>query len=123
MQKALARHDALLRQVIERHHGHVVKTTGDGAFAAFASVTDALEASIAAQQALGVESWPDAVRIRVRIALHSGPAEFRDGDYFGPTLNRAARLLALVMVGRHWCRQSPTTCAGTICRQACPSGI
>src|SRR5512143_2059738 len=70
MQKALARHDALLRQMIERHHGHVVKTNGDGALAAFASATDALEASIAAQQALGAQPWPRPVRIRVRMALH-----------------------------------------------------
>ena len=119
MQKALARHDALLRQVIERHHGHVVKTTGDGAFAAFASATDALEASIAAQQALGVESWPDAVRIRVRIALHSGPAEFRDGDYFGPTLNRAARLLAL----GHGGQTLVSAITHDLCRDYLPPGV
>jgi hypothetical protein len=52
MQIALARHDALLRQIIERHHGHVVKSSGDGACAVFASATDALEAAVAAQQAL-----------------------------------------------------------------------
>ena len=95
MQTALARHDALLRQVIERHSGHVVKTTGDGACAAFAFGDRSFEASVAAQQALGAEPWPDAVRIGVRIALHSGPGGIWDGDYFGPTLNRAARLLAL----------------------------
>jgi class 3 adenylate cyclase len=95
MQKALARHDALLRNSIERHHGHIIKTTGDGACAAFDSATDALEASVAAQQDLGTEPWPDPIRIRVRMALHTGPAEFRDGDYYGPTVNRVARLLAL----------------------------
>ena len=95
MQTALARHDALLRQCIEGHGGHVVKSVGDGVCAAFDSATDALEASIAAQQVLAAESWPEPVQIRVRMALHSGPAEMRDGDYFGPTLNRVARLLAL----------------------------
>jgi adenylate cyclase len=95
MQQALARHDALLRQCIERNGGHVVKSVGDGVCAAFVSATDALEASIAAQQALATEPWPEPVQIRVRMALHSGPAELRDGDYFGPTLNRVARLLAL----------------------------
>lgn len=95
MQLALARHDALLRQCIEGHGGHLVKSVGDGACAAFVSATDALEASVYAQQALDAEPWPDPVRIRVRMALHSGPAELRDGDYFGPTLNRVARLLAL----------------------------
>ena len=91
MQQALARHDALLRQCIEGHGGHVVKSVGDGVCAAFVSATDALEASIAAQQVLAAEPWPEPVRIRVRMALHSGPAELRDGDYFGPTLNRIAR--------------------------------
>jgi class 3 adenylate cyclase len=73
MQIALARHDALLRQVIERHHGHVVKSISDGACAVFASATDALEAAIAAQQALGDKPRPEPVRIRARMALHSGP--------------------------------------------------
>ena len=100
MQLALARHDALLRQCIEGHGGHLVKSVGDGACAAFVSATDALEASVSAQQALDAEPWPDPVRIRVRMALHSGPAELRDGDYFGPTLNRVARLLALARGGQ-----------------------
>jgi TolB-like protein/class 3 adenylate cyclase/Tfp pilus assembly protein PilF len=100
MRKALARHDALLRQAIERHEGHVVKTTGDGACAAFDAPVNALAASVAAQQALTAEVWPDPVRIRVRMSLHTGPAELRDGDYFGPTLNRLARLLALAHGGQ-----------------------
>src|SRR5262245_4005985 len=95
MQKALARHDVLLRNVIEQHKGYLVKTTGDGACAAFESATDALEAAVAAQHAFDVEPWPDVARIRARMALHTGPAEYRDGDYYGPTVNRAARLLAL----------------------------
>lgn len=95
MQKALARHDALLRKAIEQHQGFLIKTTGDGACAAFDSATNALEASVAAQRALRVEPWPDCVTIRVRMALHTGPAELRDGDYYGPTVNRVARLLAL----------------------------
>lgn len=90
MQIAPARHDALLRQVIEHHHGHVVKSIGDGACAVFASATDALEAAIAAQQALGDEPWPEPVRIRARMALHSGRADLRHGDHFGPTLDCAA---------------------------------
>jgi predicted ATPase/class 3 adenylate cyclase len=91
---ALARHDALLRQCIEAHGGHVVKTLGDGFHAAFAVAPDALAAAFAAQRALNVEPWPAMVHIRVRMALHTGTAELRDGDYYGPTLNRAARLLA-----------------------------
>ena len=92
---ALARHDALVRQCIQRHSGHVIKTTGDGFHAAFAGAPDALEAALAAQTALHAEPWPGAVRIRVRMGLHTGGAELRDGDYYGPEVNRAARLAAL----------------------------
>ena len=54
-----------------------------------------MAAAVEAQRALYAEAWPELARIRVRIALHTGTAELRDGDYFGATLNRAARLLAL----------------------------
>ena len=119
MQSALARHDALLRQCIEAHGGHVVKSVGDGACAAFVSATDALEASITAQRALNAEPWPDPVRIRVRMALHSGPAELRDGDYFGPTLNRVARLLALGRGGQ----TLVSAITYDLCRHYLPPGI
>jgi adenylate cyclase len=119
MQRALARHDALLRQCIEGHGGHVVKSVGDGVCAAFVSATDALEASIAAQQVLAAEPWVEPVRIRVRMALHSGPAELRDGDYFGPTLNRVARLLALGRGGQTLV--SAVTC--DLCRHYLPANV
>ena len=95
MGAALARHDVLVRDSIQRHGGHVIKTTGDGFHAAFGSAPDALAATLTAQHALHAEPWPGAVRIRVRMALHTGEAELRDGDYYGPAVNRAARLAAL----------------------------
>jgi predicted ATPase/class 3 adenylate cyclase len=93
MQLALARHDAILRDAIEANRGYLFKTTGDGAHAAFATAADALVACLAAQRALTANAWGE-VRIRSRMALHSGAAEQRDGDYFGPALNRTARLMA-----------------------------
>ncbi len=92
---ALARHDALLRQCIEAHVGHVVKTLGDGVHAAFATASDAVRAALAAQQALHAESWSEHAQLRIRMALHTGAAELRGGDYYGPTLNRAARLMSI----------------------------
>lgn len=92
---ALARHDALMRQCIARHGGHVIKTTGDGFHAVFTSVPDAIAAALAAQTALHAESWPGAVRIRVRMGCHTGEAELRDGDYYGQAVNRAVRVAAL----------------------------
>src|SRR5216117_1189466 len=94
MRASLARHDALVRQAIAAHGGYVFKTGGDAFCAAFATAPKAVEAALAAQLALGIERWPDRAAIRTRMALHTGAAEIRDGDYFGPPLNHVARLLA-----------------------------
>src|SRR5439155_11966239 len=74
----------------ERNHGQVFKTIGDAFCAAFPSAPDAAKAAVEAQRALQ-QQLPD---LRVRMALHSGEAQARDGDYFGPALNRVGRLLA-----------------------------
>lgn len=100
MRLALARHDALLRDAVVSHGGTIFKSTGDGCAAAFPTAPDALLAVLAAQQALAHEAWPESVQIRVRMALHTGAAELRDGDYFGPPLNRAARLLSAAHGGQ-----------------------
>src|SRR5688572_2506807 len=94
MRHALARHDALLRAAITEHGGHVVKTMGDAFHAAFSRAPDALATVVDGQRRLGDEPWGDVGPLRVRMALHTGAAEERDGDYYGPTLNRAARILA-----------------------------
>jgi hypothetical protein len=67
---------------------------GDACCAAFASTPKALEAALLAQRAIFEEPWDEECKIRVRMALHTGVAEERDGDYFGPSLNRVARLLS-----------------------------
>ena len=92
---AQARHDALLRQAIAGHGGHVFRPTGDGFCAVFATAPDAVAAAAAAQQVLHDEPWSAAgleAPLRVRMALHTGVADLRDGDYFGLGLNRVARL-------------------------------
>jgi TolB-like protein/class 3 adenylate cyclase/Tfp pilus assembly protein PilF len=95
MRTALARHDALLRKEIVAHGGYIFKTAGDAFCAAFATAPDALAAALDAQRALSAEEWPESARIRVRMALHTGAGEWRDGDYFGPPLNHVSRLLAI----------------------------
>ena len=95
MRPALARHDALLRECIEKHQGHVFKTVGDAFCAAFHTAPDALAAALDAQRALYGEPWPAGSNLRVRMALHSGAVELRERDYFGGPVNRVARLLAL----------------------------
>ncbi len=91
MGAALARHDEILRAAIEACGGHVFKTVGDAFCAAFPTPRSALQAAIDAQRALGEEPWGD-LKLTVRMGLHTGTAEFRDGDYFGNTLNRSARI-------------------------------
>lgn len=99
MQKALARHDALLKKSIQANNGVVFKTVGDAFCAAFDTAIDALHAALAAQNALctirASAKTGSMGELQVRMALHSGMAEARDSDYFGPTLNRVARLLAI----------------------------
>ena len=94
MSPARARHDVLLRDAIETSGGYVFKTVGDGFCAAFPTAPEALQAAHAAQIALANEIWETETAIRVRMALHTGAAEEREGDYFGPPLNRVARLMA-----------------------------
>jgi predicted ATPase/class 3 adenylate cyclase len=94
MAAALARHDALLRTAITEYRGHIVKTVGDAFHAAFSRAPDAVAAALEAQRRLQAEPWGEAGPLRVRMALHTGAAEERDGDYYGPPLNRTARLLS-----------------------------
>lgn len=94
MAQALKQHDMLMRGVFAEHCGHVFKTMGDAFCVAFGSPLDAAAAALAAQRSLVVQTWGETGPLRVRMALHSGEAEERDGDYFGRTLNRVARLLS-----------------------------
>jgi predicted ATPase/class 3 adenylate cyclase len=95
MQAALARHDELLRWAIEERGGYVFKTVGDAFCAAFPTAPDALETALESQQRLLEEQWSQmSGPLKVRMALHTGAAEERDGDYFGPAVNRVARLLS-----------------------------
>lgn len=94
MRGVLARHDAILRAAITAHGGTVFKTVGDAFYAVFADAPTALNAALVAQRALFAEDWGDGDPLRVRMALHTGSVEARDGDYYGRPLNRVARLLS-----------------------------
>jgi predicted ATPase/class 3 adenylate cyclase len=100
MPTALARHDALMNEVVTAHSGVVFKTVGDSMLAAFAQAPQALAAALGAQRAVEAELWELPAPPQVRMALHTGSAETRAGDYFGPALNRAARLLAAGHAGQ-----------------------
>jgi predicted ATPase/class 3 adenylate cyclase len=103
MRAAVARHDELLRHVVAAHGGEVFSTMGDGLAAAFPSASSAVAAAQAAQDALAAALWPTATPIRVRMGLHTGEAEEREGDYFGTAVNRAARLTGVGHGGQVLC--------------------
>jgi predicted ATPase/class 3 adenylate cyclase len=94
MSQALSRHDELLREAVEFRGGFVFKTVGDAFCVAFPNAPQAVEAAHDAQRFLLSEEWEETGPLNVRMALHTGTAEERDGDYFGPTINRVARLLS-----------------------------
>jgi predicted ATPase/class 3 adenylate cyclase len=94
MGQDLRQHDNLMREEIERNGGHVFKTVGDAFCAAFSTASEAVQAALDGQLTLQKEQWQVPGGTKVRMALHSGEAEERDGDYFGPTVNRVARLLS-----------------------------
>jgi predicted ATPase/class 3 adenylate cyclase len=100
MQAALARHDGLLRSSIEERGGYVFKTVGDASCCAFWTAADAVIAALEVQRMLFGAEWQETGPLRVRMALHTGAAEERDGDYFGPPVNRVARLLSAAHGGQ-----------------------
>ena len=95
MRATLARHDVLLRQAIGSHRGKIVKKTGDGIHAAFASPANAIYAAIEGQKRVQSEEWTETGPLLVRMGLHIGDSQFREGDYYGSTLNRAARIMSI----------------------------
>src|SRR5919107_398708 len=100
MQAWLARHDELLRWAIEEHGGYIFKTVGDAFCATFPTAPDALEAALEIQRRLLSSEWEEGGPLFVRMALHTGAAAERDGDYFGPPVNRVARLLSAAHGGQ-----------------------
>jgi predicted ATPase/class 3 adenylate cyclase len=100
MQAALRSHDAILQQRILANNGYVFKTIGDAFCAAFSDPHDAVRAAAEAQRRIAEQDWSAIGGLRVRMALHVGETDERDGDYFGPPVNRVARLLSAAHGGQ-----------------------
>lgn len=95
MSRSIQRHNEISRGCVERAGGDFFKLTGDGICAAFDDVDSAVDAVRSIHRDLASEEWPDSVSpVRVRAAVHAGSVEKRDDDYFGPTVNRVARLMS-----------------------------
>ena len=102
---ALARHDELVEQVVTSRGGRLIKTRGEGdaTFSVFDRPSAAAAAAIDLQEAIRHEPWALSEPMRIRVALHTGEVELRDGDYFGRAVNRAARLRSLAAGGQILC--------------------
>jgi predicted ATPase/class 3 adenylate cyclase len=102
MRAATVRHDGLVEEIIDGNGGVLVRPRGEGdsRFAVFARASDAVAAAGALQRALTAEPWPTLAPVRVRMALHTGEADLRNGDYYGTTVNRCARLRAIAHGGQ-----------------------
>jgi predicted ATPase/class 3 adenylate cyclase len=90
--EVLAEHQRLLRAAFDEHDGREVHTEGDAFFVAFARASDAIAAAVSAQRSLASRRWPEGVEVRVRMGVHTGEAEVRQGDYVGLDVHRAARI-------------------------------
>src|SRR5215831_15858036 len=121
MRAALVEHDALIEFLTAQHGGRVVRPRGEGdsRFCVFRRATDAVAAAAALQRALHAEAWPPETPLRVRLALHTGEADLRDGDYYGGAVNRAARLWGLARGGQALLSQATHDLA----RDALPGGV
>jgi predicted ATPase/class 3 adenylate cyclase len=119
MRAALAVHDDQVRKAVEVNDGVLFKHTGDGILAVFGSAADAATAAAAAQRAFAATAHPDVGALKVRMSVHSGPAEERDGDYFGQPLNRAARLMAAA----HGCQVLVSLVSERLAAAMLPDGV
>jgi predicted ATPase/class 3 adenylate cyclase len=118
---AFVRHDRIIEETVARNGGSVVRPRGEGdsRFAVFSRSGDAVAAAAAMQQALHLEPWPTPTPLRVRMALYTGEADLREGDYYGNVVNRCARLRAAAHGGQVLISQ---TTAGLV-RDSLPVGM
>jgi predicted ATPase/class 3 adenylate cyclase len=100
MREALASHDALARTAVKSNRGSIVKMTGDGMYAVFGDPVDALNAILSLQQALAGPGATGGIALHLRCGLHAGVVERRDHDFFGASVNRAARIMGAAHGGQ-----------------------
>ncbi len=102
MRVAVARHDELAAEIVSANQGHLVKARGEGdsLFCVFERATDAADTAIALLLAFAAEPWPSGISLIVRAAMHTGEVELRKADYYGPAVNRTARLRGLAHGGQ-----------------------
>lgn len=98
--RLLAEHDRVVRHQVGRNGGQVVKSQGDGFMVVFGSPHDAVAAAEGIQRKISSKRRARRGQVRVRIGIHCGPVVSRDGDYFGRSVAKAARIAALADGGQ-----------------------
>ncbi|HEV8553869.1 MAG TPA: tetratricopeptide repeat protein [Casimicrobiaceae bacterium] len=119
MRPALARHDAIAKAAVERHHGAIVKMAGDGIHAAFNDPLDAIGTTLELQQALADPKTTGGITLRIRCGLHAGVDERRDNDFFGRAVNRAARITSVAHGGQVLLSEA----VAVLIRERLPAGV
>ena len=121
MSDVLQRHDQLVASVVAERGGHLIKSKGEGdaTLSVFRRATDAIAAALALGRGFDDEPWRDGIELRVRMAIHTGEAYERDGDYFGPAINRAARIRSIARGGQFLLSQV----AAELVRDGLPTGV
>lgn len=101
MPRVLERHERIVAGAVESNSGRFIKSRGEGdsTLSVFVKASDAAKAAIEMQRAIAAQRWPDGIELRIRAGLHTGEAELREGDYYGTTVNRAARIRGVASGG------------------------
>lgn len=113
MTDLLMRHDGIVATAVVGNGGSLIKARGEGDshFAVFRRSADAVAAAVALQRRLDEDETLATVPIRVRVGVHAGEATFRDMDYYGPTVNRCARIRGVGAGGQILVSEAATTLA------------
>jgi class 3 adenylate cyclase len=88
----LALHDRLVREALGRTHGREVKHLGDGLMGVFVSADDAIRCALEVHAALRKAAGQTVEPVRIRVGAAAGEPIERNGDFFGGTVQLAARL-------------------------------
>jgi class 3 adenylate cyclase len=106
-------HQRMLERAFQEHNGRPMGSEGDSLFYVFPSAADAVAGAVLAQQRLEHHEWPDGVRLRVRIGVHSGPVTISGGEYVGLTVHEVARICAVAHGGQIVCSSAVAGALGS----------
>ena len=113
--KVLQEHNAIVRKQIETFGGKVVKTQGDSFMVAFTTAKGAIICAVAIQLALGKANRNQTgTRIAIGIGINTGEPIQEGGDFFGGTVNLAARICAAAGPGEIFIAETTRYVAGRI---------